>query len=86
MKESRKVIALKIMPRNIAVALKELKDFLLNQARRPNVVEAGGDSKEKLILLSPDAATSLVSRFQKCAILVSSSAYSRARTLCILPL
>jgi tRNA (guanine37-N1)-methyltransferase len=53
MQESRSVVALKTNPKNIAAALKELKDLLLNQPRRPNVVEAGGESKEKLVLLNP---------------------------------
>lgn len=53
MHESLSVVALKTNPKNIASALKDLKDLLLNQPRRPNVVEAGGETKEKLILLNP---------------------------------
>ena len=61
LEESRGVVALRIAPRSIAAALKELKDFLLNQPRRPNVVEAGGNTKEKLVLFHPDAVPSLES-------------------------
>jgi len=58
MQESRTVVALKTLPKNIAAALKDLKDVLLNQPRRPNVVQAGEESKEKLILLNPALVSS----------------------------
>jgi len=61
MQESRSIVALKIMPKNIAAALKELKDMLLNAPRRPNVVEAEAGAKEKLVLLNPDSVPALVS-------------------------
>ena len=46
-------------PQCIAAALKELKDVLLNQARRPNVVAAGEGVKEKLVLLNPEHVPAL---------------------------
>jgi len=53
------------MPKNIAAALKELKDMLLNAPRRPNVVEAEAGAKEKLVLLNPDCVPALVSTLGK---------------------
>ncbi|EKX48000.1 hypothetical protein GUITHDRAFT_136964 [Guillardia theta CCMP2712] len=56
------VVGLQIKPQDISSALKVLKNFLLNQARQPNVVDAtnGEANRSKILLLSPEHVKSSV--------------------------